>query len=57
MFLAGDAVQLIRDNALENLMGLGPGNLREHYDYIIPNDVVSHLSGMSCHRRGISDGD
>ncbi len=31
LFLAGDAVQLIRDAVLDNLMGLGTGKLREFY--------------------------
>lgn len=31
VFLAGDAVQLIRDGVLDNLVGLGTGKLREHY--------------------------
>ena len=30
MFLAGDAVQLLRDSTLDNLAGLGTGKLREH---------------------------
>ncbi len=35
MFLAGDAVQLIRDNVLDNLAGLGTGKLRDHFDAIV----------------------
>lgn len=35
MFLAGDAVQLIRDSVLDNLVGLGTGKIREHYDAIV----------------------
>ncbi len=35
LFLAGDAVQLLRDNVLDNLTGLGTGKLREHYDAIV----------------------
>ena len=35
MFLAGDAVQLIRDSVLDNLVGLGTGTIREHYDAIV----------------------
>ena len=32
MFLAGDAVQLLRDAVLDSLAGLGTGSLREHYN-------------------------
>ena len=35
MFLAGDAVQLIRDSVLDNLVGLGTGKIRKHYDVIV----------------------
>ncbi len=57
MFLAGDAVQLIRDAVLDNLAGLGAGKLREHYDAIVAAGVTIHLSGMSCVSRGVSDQD
>src|SRR5262245_54275384 len=35
LFLAGDAVQLIRDGVLDNLSGLGTGKLRESFDAIV----------------------
>ncbi len=35
LFLAADAVQLIRDAILDNLAGLGTGILREHFDAIV----------------------
>src|SRR5688572_30096166 len=35
LFLAGDAVQLIRDDVLKSLTGLGTGNLKELYDGIV----------------------
>jgi predicted peroxiredoxin len=57
MFLAGDAVQLIRDSVLDNLVGLGTGKIREHYDAIVQNKVTLYLSGMSCASRGITDKD
>ncbi len=34
LFLAGDAVQLIRDSVLDSLVGLGTGRLRELFDAI-----------------------
>ncbi len=57
MFLAGDAVQLVRDAVLDNLVGLGTGKLREHYDAITADGTQIHLSGMSCVSRGVSDQD
>ena len=57
MFLAGDAVQLIRDSVLDNLVGLGTGKLRGHYDAIVQKNVNLYLSGMSCASRGITDQD
>ena len=57
MFLAGDAVQLMRDSVLDNLVGLGTGIIREHYDTIVQKKVMLYLSGMSCASRGITDKD
>ena len=54
MFLAGDAVQLLRDSTLDNLAGLGTGKLREHYDIIVKGGGKFYLSGMSSNARGIS---
>ena len=57
LFLAGDAVQLIRDAVLDNLVGLGTGKLREHYDAIVAGGGKFYLSGMSGKGRGVSDSD
>jgi predicted peroxiredoxin len=57
MFLAGDAVNLIRDNVLDNLVGLGTGKLREHFDSIVSGGGRIYLSGMSSKARGITDAD
>jgi predicted peroxiredoxin len=54
MFLAGDAVQLLRDATLDNLSGLGTGKLREHFDVIAKGGGRFYLSGMSSSARGIS---
>lgn len=54
LFLAGDAVQLLRDAALDNLSGLGTGKLREHYDAITKGGGRFYLSGMSSNARGIT---
>ncbi len=57
LFLAGDAVQLLRDNVLDNLAGLGTGKLREHLDIIIKAGGRLYLSGNSSKARGITDND
>ncbi len=57
MFLAGDAVQLIRDNVLDNLAGLGTGKLREHLDAIVKGGGKLYLSGNSSKARGVTDTD
>jgi len=57
LFLAGDAVQLIRDGVLDNLVGLGTGKLREHYDALVAGGARFYLSGMSSKARGVSESD
>jgi predicted peroxiredoxin len=53
LFLAGDAVQLVREAVLDNLAGLGTGRLREHYDALVGAGCRFYLSGMSCKSRGV----
>jgi predicted peroxiredoxin len=57
LFLAGDAVQLIRDPVLDSLSGLGTGRLREHFDAIVKGGGRFYLSGMSSNARGVSAAD
>jgi predicted peroxiredoxin len=57
LFLAGDAVQLIRDAVLDNLAGLGTGKLREHFDAIVAGGGHFYISGMSSKGRGVTDAD
>ena len=57
LFLAGDAVQLLRDPVLDNLAGLGTGKLRDLYDAIVAKGGRFYLSGMSSNARGVSEGD
>ncbi len=57
LFLAGDAVQLLRDAVLDNLVGLGTGKLREHYDAIVAGGGRFYLSGMSAKARGVVEAD
>ena len=57
LFLAGDAVQLIRDNVLDNLAGLGTGKLRDHFDALVKGGAKFYLSGNSSKARGVTDAD
>lgn len=57
VFLAGDAVQLIRDPVLNALAGLGTGNLRELYDGIVAKGGRFYLSGGSSNARGVTPQD
>jgi predicted peroxiredoxin len=53
LFLAGDAVQLLREAVLDSLAGLGTGKLREHYDALASGGAKFYLSGMSSKSRGL----
>lgn len=53
VFLAGDAVQLLRDAVLDSLTGLGTGRLREHYDALVAAGARFYVSGLSSKARGL----
>lgn len=57
LFLAGDAVQLLRDAVLDGLVGLGTGSLRESYEAIVFGGGRFYLSGMSSQARGLQAAD
>jgi len=57
LFLAGDAVVLIRRAALDNVVGLGTGKLGEHFEAIVKGGGRFYLSGMSSKARGVIDED
>lgn len=57
IFLAGDAVPLIRDAVLDNLSGLGTGNLRELFNAIVAAGGRFYLSGLSSKSRGVTEAD
>ena len=57
LFLAGDAVQLLRDAVLDSLTGLGTGSLREHYDAIVAAGGRFYVSWMSGKARGVGEPD
>ena len=52
LFLAGDAVQLLREPVLDGLVGLGTGSLRESYDAIAGGGGRFYVSGNSSKARG-----
>lgn len=57
LFLAGDAVQLLRAPVIENLGGLGTGKLAEHFQVLKGAGCKFYLSGMSSKSRGLSEDD
>ena len=57
VFLAGDAVQLIRGAVLDSLVGLGTGSLRESFDAIAAGGGRFYVSGMSSKVRGVTEED
>ena len=57
LFLAGDGVQLIRNETLDGLQGVGTGSLREHFDAIVESGGRFYLSKMSSGARGVGEAD
>lgn len=55
VFLAGDAVQLIRDEVLDNLAGLGTGSLRESFNAVVKGGGRFYLSAGSSKARGVTE--
>ena len=55
LFLAGDAVQLLRDAVLDSLVGLGTGKLREHFEALVAGGAKFYVSGMSAKSRGLTE--
>jgi uncharacterized protein len=57
VFLAGDAVQLVRPATVDRLVGLGTGELRGLLDALIAGGASFWLSGGSSQARGLSEAD
>jgi uncharacterized protein len=57
VFLAGDGVALLRKGVLDNLVGLGTGKLREHFDAFSAGGGRVYLSGLSSKARSLGEGD
>lgn len=56
MFLAGEAVKLLKDEMLDSTLGFG-SNLRTRYDSIVEGGGDFYLSKISCESRGVSEQD
>jgi predicted peroxiredoxin len=54
VFLAGDAVGLLRNETLDALHGIGTGSLREHHDALVAGGARLFASGMSSKARGLT---
>ena len=57
MFLAGDAVQLVRPGTLDQLKGLGTGDLRVLFDAVVAGGASFWLSGGSSQARELTEAD
>jgi len=55
LFLAGDGVNLLREDSLDSVTGVGTGKLREHYDAMVKAGVRFYVSGNSAKARGLGE--
>jgi len=53
LFLAGDAVTLLRDPVMDAAVGIGTGGIREHYTALAEAGARVYASGMSSKARAI----
>ncbi len=54
LFLAGDAVSLLRDSTMDLVQGIGTGSLREHYEALAAGGATFYASGMSSKAREVT---
>jgi predicted peroxiredoxin len=57
LFLAGDAVQLLRPATTDAVQGVGTGSLREHVGALVDGGATFYASGMSSKARGLGPDD
>ena len=57
LFLAGDAVLLLKDEVLNAVTGLGTGKLSDHYKVIVEKGGKFYLSGNSSKARNLTEED
>ena len=48
---------MFRKPVLENLVGLGTGKLKEHFDILLEAKVPIYVSAISCEIRGVTEDD
>ncbi|MEO6578839.1 MAG: DsrE family protein [Candidatus Limnocylindria bacterium] len=53
LFLAGDAVNYLRDATMDASHGVGLGSIREHYTALAGSGAAVYASGMSSKARGL----
>lgn len=53
VFLAGDAVGLLRDATMDVVHGVGTGSLREHFEALVAGGARFFASGMSSRARAL----
>lgn len=53
IFLAGDAVALLRDATMDATQGIGTGSVSEHYSAFVAAGGRTYASGMSSKARGV----
>ena len=54
VFLAGDAVALLRDSTMDVVQGVGTGSLREHYEALAAGGATFYASGLSSRARDVT---
>lgn len=57
LFLAGDAVLLLKDDILNAVTGVGTGKLSDHYKVIVEKGGKFYLSGNSSKARNLTEAD
>ncbi|NDA61099.1 MAG: multidrug transporter [Chitinophagia bacterium] len=57
LFLAGDAVLLLKDDILNAVTGIGTGKLSDHYKVIVEKGGKFYLSGNSSKARNLTEAD
>jgi uncharacterized protein len=57
VFLAGDAVQLAREETAAAAQGIGTGSVAEHLAALKKAGITVFLSGMSSKARGVEGGE
>ena len=56
VFLAADAVQLVRPETAAAVQGVGTGSFSEHWDALVAAGIPIFISGLSSKARGVEPG-